>query len=369
MKKLKFGVIGSARGMDISKVFKVLSEAALVSLFDLDKELGEKTAAGIPGCKAFHDYEKFVGSDIDVAIVASPVHYHVENAIALLENNIHVLSEVIAATDLRQAKQLVDTCNKSKAGYMMLENYRYLDDVELVKRLAKAGKFGTIHYAEGAYLHDCQDLYYDKKGALTWRGSYGNAGFYCSHSLGPILYILEDRITHVSALCQDAGMHDKKLNRKFNDLMQMKSEKGRHINVRVDSHSKRPHQMAYYGVQGSKGSYEADRGNGDRPKVWFEDNHEESHCAKGCDWHNLSDYEKEFIPDRLAISKEARDAGSHGTSEYWMMKEFIDDLLAGRPLAIDIHKAMDYCLPGIIGMESALKGGIQLEVPNSRDWV
>jgi hypothetical protein len=123
--------------------------------------------------------------------------------------------------------------------------------------------------------------------------------------------------------------------------------------------------MAYYLVQGKAGAYEAWRGNGDRSKVWLQDEHEPSHCARGCAWHDLADYRERYIPDRLAVGPEAR-AGGHGTSEYWMLRDFLAAVRGEQPPAIDVHRALDYTIPGILAVESNRRGGAAVEVPDSR---
>lgn len=149
---------------------------------------------------------------------------------------------------------------------MMAENYRFLDEIELVKRLNDDRRFGDPYYAAGEYLHDCRDLYTDDAGRLTWRGQ-GLLGVYCTHSLGPLLYILDDRVATVSALAVPGGKFDPRVTSPTMHLLQMVTDRGVTLRVRVDHVSPRPHQMAYYDLQGTKGAYEAWRGLGDASKI------------------------------------------------------------------------------------------------------
>ena len=103
----------------------------------------------------------------------------------------------------RSARAAVE---RTRGFYMLAENYTFIDDVELVKRMADDGRFGRISFGEGEYLHDCRDLAFQADGTPTWRGQAPRrAGLYCTHSLGPLLYITDDRIATVSCLAADDG--------------------------------------------------------------------------------------------------------------------------------------------------------------------
>jgi predicted dehydrogenase len=278
----------------------------------------------------------------------------------------HVLSEVTACHTLEDARALVDAARASDAIYMMAENYRYLDEIELLKRLHDAGRFGEVYYGEGEYLHDCRGLWRDEAGELTWRGR-GNLGVYITHSLGPLLYILADRATSVSAVAVPGGKFDPEVTGPTMHLAHLTTTRGATLRVRVDHVSPRPHQMAYYALQGTAGAYEAWRGFGDTNKVWLADEHEPSLFHAPAQWHGLAEQAERAIPDRLAAPDEAR-LGGHGTSEYWLLKDFLAAVRGEMAPPIDVHLALDYTLPGICAMESAARGGAPVAVPDSRGW-
>jgi hypothetical protein len=55
--------------------------------------------------------------------------------------------------------------------------------------------------------------------------------------------------------------------------------------------------------------------------------------------------------------------GGHGTSEYFMLRDFIEAVRSGKRPAIDAVRAADMTIPGLIAHESAMKGGEWLKVP------
>jgi predicted dehydrogenase len=339
----------------------------VAALYDVDGERARDVAAELGGVAAFGDWEAFLASDVDAVVLASPVPFHAAQAVAALAAGKHVLSEVTACQTVDEAKALAAAARVSDRLYMMAENYRFLDEVELVKRMRDDGRFGDPYYAAGEYLHDCRDLYTDEAGNLTWRGK-GLLGVYCTHSLGPLLYILDDRVVSVSALAVPGGKFDPRVTSPTMHLLQMMTAGGVTLRVRVDHVSPRPHQMAYYDLQGTAGCYEAWRGFGDASKVWLADEHAPSRVDADPPWRALADYASRYIPDRLAAPPEAR-VGGHGTSEFWMLKAFAAAVRGEGPNPIDADRALDYTLPGICAVESAAAGGAPVAIPDSRAWV
>jgi predicted dehydrogenase len=362
---IRFGVIGLRRGQSFVRVCQLVEGAEVTALYDIDSEK-VKTAADELGATAFTDYEAFLNANIDAVVIASPVPFHAEQAILALNAGKHVLSEVTACVTVDEAKAMVAAQAASAGRYMMAENYRYLDEVELLKRMFDDNRFGDVYYGDGEYLHDCKDLWYDEHGQMTWRGR-GLITVYCTHSLGPLLYITGDRVATVSALKVPGGKFGGEKPTTM-DLMQMTTVGGRYFRVRVDSVSPRPHQMAYYSLQGTRGSFESWRGGGDVSKVWLESDHEPSRVGRdGAQWHPVSDYAERYIPDRLAAPPEAR-TGGHGTSEYWMLPEFLAAIRGERDVPIDLYRALDYTLPGILAVNSAFAGGAPYDVPDPRTF-
>ena len=70
-----------------------------------------------------------------------------------------------------------------------------------------------------------------------------------------------------------------------------------------------------------------------------------------------------------ALAGEEARRGGHGTSEYWMLKDFLKSIEEGTTPPIDVHVAMDYTVPGIVAAQSVEQAGATLPVPDSRDWV
>src|SRR5262245_13726966 len=365
MDTVRLGVIGLRYGPSYVRVCQAVGGATVTALYDIDLLRAEQVAATI-GAQAVASLDDLLNADIDAVAVFSPLPYHAEHAIAALGAGKHVLSAVTSCATLAEAQALVRAARTSRAVYMLAEQCCYLDEVELVKRLHDAGRFGQLYYGEGEYLHDCRGIYYNEDGSLTWRGK-GLLGVYCTHSLGPLLYLTSDRVAQVSALLVGGGKFDPRVTQPTLSLMQMVTTTGVVLRVRVDHVSPRPHQMFYYALQGTHGSYESWRGHGDTSKVWLADEHEPSLFEAPAQWHALSEQAPRYIPERLAAPQAAR-SGGHGNSEYWLVQDFLAAVRGERECPIDVYRGLDYTLRGICAFESAAGLGAPIAVPDPREW-
>ncbi len=55
--------------------------------------------------------------------------------------------------------------------------------------------------------------------------------------------------------------------------------------------------------------------------------------------------------------------GGHGTGEYYMIREFIQALDNGTRPPFDAVQAAEVTVPGLLAHESAMKGGVWIDVP------
>jgi predicted dehydrogenase len=144
-------------------------------------------------------------------------------------------------------------------------------------------------------------------------------------------------------------------------LLLCKTATGKLMRIRLDMLSNRPHNLAYYSLQGTKGCYEAPRGFGDAPKIWLAD-----HSSDANTWRSLSEFEAEFMPEIWRNPPpEAREAG-HGGGDYFEVREFVDAILQDRKPPVDLYDALDMTVPGLVSEESIRRGGQPLPVPDFR---
>ena len=153
--EIKVAFSGARRAGSFFKAFQTHPETEIVALCDphADTLAASGRATGVT--QLYNVFETMLDeARPDVVVVSSPMQYHAPQAIAALQRNIHVLSEVTAAVSVDECRWLVQACSRSDAIYMMAENYMYMKPNILVQALVEAGLFGETYYAEGEYLHD-----------------------------------------------------------------------------------------------------------------------------------------------------------------------------------------------------------------------
>jgi predicted dehydrogenase len=382
--ELSVGIVGAPRGAGIIgevtrdtriesglenkpkgliEIFNSIPETRTVALCDVKPEVLDVVADHYEIENRYTDFEKMAASSLDIIVVATPMPLHVPMSITALEAGKHVLSEVPAATDLSQCFRLVQAVRGSGKKYMMAENYIYMKEIRLVKSLVEAGKFGEIYFGEGEYLHDLRWL----NEITTWRRKWQaarNGLTYPTHALGPLLYWFEDRVKTIS--CFGSGNHyaDAAGNRyEIEDTIvaMCRLAGGALVRLRQDMISRRPENWKFYSLQGTKGCYEAERGFGDRPKIWLED-----YCEGPDEWMALDDLEDEFLPEAWKNPPAEVSEAGHWGGDYFEVKAFVDAVVNDTEPPIDVYRALDMTVPGLVSEESVNGGGISLPVPDFR---
>ena len=368
---IKVAFAGVHRASSFFKAFQVNPETQIVALCDLSERTLGLAAEELGVKQLYTGYERMLDeAKPDAVVVATPMQLHPSQSIAALERGISVLSEVTAAVFMDEARWLTQAAKRSKGVYMMAENYTYIKQNVLVKAMVEAGAFGEVYYAEGEYLHNCTPLYTDDHGRPTWRGFYAvgtNGHVYPTHSLGPCYqWFGGERPVRIS--CIGSGRWSKRENNpeyamEDSILLLCKTASEKLTRIRFDILSNRPHAMANYTLQGTKGVYESARRHGEGHWVWLEGYSKDSE-----EWLPLDQFEAEFMPEMWRNPpKEALEAG-HGGGDYFEVMDFVEAVKGRRPAPVGIHQAMDMTLPGIVSRESIARGGEWLPVPDSRAW-
>lgn len=368
---LAIGIVGVSRGRHFLAGFNAVTACQVGAVCDLVPERAEQAAREMDVEHFFTSYEEMLDSGlINAVVLGTPQNLHAPQAVMALERGIHVISEVPAATDLMQCCALVDAVRHSGATYMLAENYCYMLPNVLIRNMAERGIFGEMYFAEGEYVHELKEL----NEVTPWRRRWQtgrNGVTYPTHSLGPVMQWMKQRI--VSVCCLGSGHHYKDPRGDAYELedtvlMLAKTEQGSLIKVRLDMLSDRPHNMTYYSLQGTGGCYEAPRhgppGQTDTHKVWIKER-----CPNREEWLPLLDLQDEFLPEEWKNPpEEARSAG-HGGGDYWQARDFARAVLEERPPEMDVYFALDITVPGLISEQSIALGGAPVRVPDFRHYV
>jgi predicted dehydrogenase len=360
MHEVRLGLVGASRGLRLAEACRNLNHVRTTAVYDVDRVRADGAATAL-GAASFHNFDALLASGVDAVVVASPIPAHTAQVRATLASGKHVLCEVTPCSTLEDARSLVEAVRGSDRTYMLAENYCYFTEVELVRRLHQDRRFGEVYYAESDHLIDIRELWRDENGRLTWRGR-GEVGVYCTHSLGPLLTILDDRIDTLTALTVPGGKFEAEVTQPTMHLIQMTTARGRRLRLRIDLVSPRPPLGAYYALQGTRGCYESWRGLGDRSKVWLEDAHGPSSLSKWGEWQPLDDLRAAYLDDSYEPVP-----GTEGADRR-MLADFVAAVRGEIAPPFDVDRGLDFTLPGIVADESAARDGALLPVPDPRTW-
>jgi len=368
LETLNIGIVGACgRGRSFKTACDALECVRIHAVCDTDEGNLAAARERLGAREQYTDHETMLDrSELDAVIVGTPMPLHVPQALAALERNLSVLSEVPAAVSMDECRALVAACKTSRGVYMMAENYTYMRPNVMVREMARRGEFGTPYYAEGEYLHELKGLNERTVWRRRWQTGV-NGITYGTHSLGPILqWMPGDRVSEVA--CAGSGHHwrDPRGDEYENEdscVMLCRMRSGGLVTIRVDMLSDRPHAMTNYALQGTDGCYESARAPGGRHRIWLR-----SRCEDMKSWLDLASLEDEFLPDFWKEATEAATNAGHGGGDYFEVLHFVDAIQGRRPPAIGIHEAMDMTVPGLMSQRSIAERGRWLEVPDSRDW-
>lgn len=365
-KKLKIGIAG-VRGLSTVMGFNAMDNVEITALCDLDENVLTREGENlhIAPNHRYRVFDDMLESDIDAVVIATPMQCHVPQAIAALEAGKHVMSEVTAGVTMDELWWLCESVEKYGKTYMMAENYMYMPNVQLVKELVRRGMFGECYYAEGMYLHNIDPLFVYPNGKTSWRSFWqcGKRGaFYPTHSLGPVMqWFPDDHITEISTF--SPGVYNQLgLKQDSGTTTMCRLESGKLVQLRVDCLSPRPHRVAYYHLQGTKGAFETAAGLGDQDKISFLS---ETNVSHEMQWQPLSDY-TEYLPERYRIATSEQAGAGHGGGDFFIVSDFIHAIRTGERPAVDVYDACEWTAVGLLSELSVTNNGRTMAVPRFR---
>jgi len=353
--KLKVGLVGIGRGTSYGHLFSVnpLTEVTALCDFNEAKLAQHGKDFNLEDKHLYTRYEDFVNDDLDIIVLGTPMPYHAEQVVAAMESGRHVLSEVTAASTLKGCEDIFN-CVKAhpKQKYMMAENCNYMAFALEWKEMALSGRLGNIYYAEADYVHEIRHLVIDAiTGEEKWRTNRAPL-HYCSHSLGPILQMMPDDYIVSCTASGDKATIVPHEGAGFIDMQVglFKTKKGATIKVLRSSVATRKPHTGFYSVYGTKGFLETGR---------------EGYTNTGYKYIEGEDETFQRLEVRASEKNAPPEAalGGHGTSEYYLVRDFLNCIVNDTTPPIDVVRALDMSVPGLIAHEAAMESSAWREIP------
>lgn len=225
------------------------------------------------------DYKRMIAvQHPELVVIASPWHFHVEQALYALEQGCHVAMEIKGGFCLGEYDPLIKVASRKGLRIYPLENAVFTRENMAMLQLVQAGVLGQLVALRGGYRHDLRDMLVDEQGNLgnpnkpegIWRSRFyltENGDLYPTHGLAPLCLAAgvgrTDRIAELTSFSSRAcGLNEFVAHRggtsplpvSMGDIVitQMRTEAGVLITLTHDTTLPRPRSLDFE-LQGSKG--------------------------------------------------------------------------------------------------------------------
>lgn len=364
MRSVKIGVFGVKRGGNYIEHI-LANNGDIVALCDKDEEYLKKAAEKIGSdVKCYTDFDEFINHEgMEAVFLANYFHEHTPYAIKCLEKDIHVLSECTSNSTMAEGVALVRAAEKSKAFYMLAENYPYMIFNQEIKKVCDGGTLGKFLYAEGEYNHPGnpyksegkRDLFDDLK---HWRNFLPKT-YYLTHSLAPIMFATGASPVKVTAfpICDPAPADGYGASHVIEKAAVMTTLNDDGSVFKFQGHSAYGGEFNSYRVCGKKGMIE---------NLRHEDNiimlrYNEWEKPEGMEARNRYQATIDHDPDAELIKK-----AGHGGGDFCVMREFLKAITTNTPHPFDAYFSTRMASVAIQAHRSLMAGGIPFEVPDFR---
>lgn len=402
---IKIGVVGAGLfSGDFIRLFKLHPDVEEVVIADVVPER-VKDAMTRHGLKRGYlglDEMLAEAPDIDSVAIFTQRHLHGPMVIKALEAGKNVYSAVPIACEIDEIGEIIETVKKTGKVYMMGETCYYYPCAIYCRQKYKEGGFGKFVYGESQYYHDISEMYADFKHSAgdDWRKPAGIPPmFYPTHSISMILSALPgEHIKKVSCFgYEDHNADDIYGNGKnywdnpFSNETALFSLSGggvMRVNEfrRVGINKPSSYITAFYGDEGSyecsvtQHTFQRGHSAPDGPRIEYLDELintyryiEDKHAGTmdmtkdPCSVRYIEGFSPIQDLSRLPEPFREKNIHAHYNSHPFLVDDFVRAVKADKLPPNNAWDAARYMVPGLVAHESALKGGITMDVPDFGD--
>jgi predicted dehydrogenase len=391
MERVRLGIVGMGpRGrLGWIKTLQLVEHVQVVAVCDRIEHLAREgaTLAGLGHENAHPDLDDLLGRpDVDAIALAVETEYQTEILLRCLAAGKHVICEVPLAYSVEDCWRIILAVERSGLTLAMAEECSYSSFVYAWRRLIEDGHLGKITLGEAQYVHGMtQDRYWidgTTGKRLFWEEARANPNarktrmwnihhpiWYSPHSLGPLLRILDDRVTKVSCLAtrrpsyylDQVPLPDLEV-----ALMHTAGDTILRLAAGFVAPSARPY--LWWHLLGTLGEVETNRHRLDGvgasnvgAKLWLADHYMQTPAE--ITW-NFTDYQPGAPIDAVRARQIA--ATGHGGLDYFPVEDFVRSILDGHRPAVDVYRAAEIAAASVVAGLSAEQGGALLSVPDVR---
>jgi predicted dehydrogenase len=176
MNKLRVGIIGT--GMAFERLhypaFQKLNdkfEIAAICDSDIQKAKNWQDTLGLSSENIYSDYQKMLKrDDLDAFDVLVPIDHNFETTEKVAQAGKPIICEKPLAPTKEQAKAAQELPQKYDIPILIAENYRYNDEINIIRNLIRNKEIGDVHYfIQNRVVNFPKDMLKNKFPAKEWR--------------------------------------------------------------------------------------------------------------------------------------------------------------------------------------------------------
>ncbi len=377
--KLRVGVVGMGhRGRELMKIsaeFDCVIPAAACDLkpsnwYETQWLSNMPMAEMFPEAEFYESYDEMLDkANLDIVIVETGADIHAEFCVKALYKHINVLTDIPLVANLKEAEMIWKAAQEIDDAIICTgANPNWSRFSVLLKDFYDKGLLGKPYYMDAEYIHPIfpgneEEVHLYENG--NWRTLLSPIR-YCTHSLGPLLRIVDEELRWVS--CFGTGLqanpedYDQTAHPDDMQAAQFQTDSGLVIRLlrngrcraRCGHHNRR--------VFGTEGFIE----RMDKP---------DAPCGRVIRYNSMKELDtslKEVRGDDTppAYENNPKATGHHDGVDYAMLDSFYKAVLNGDPAPVNVREGLAMTLPGIYAEESSKRGGevLRMRYPWDEDW-
>jgi predicted dehydrogenase len=373
-KRLRVALVGLGFGAEFVPIYLDHPDVESVAICDRDEKRLADTARRFGVTRCFRDFLAVIAStDIDAVHLVSGIPDHARQAIAVLESGKHCACTVPMATSLEDLRSIVRAREASGRTYMMMETAVYTRQFLLARTLYDRGEFGRIQFLRGAHYQDME----------MWPPYWAGLPpmWYATHAVAPLLAISGSRATRVH--CYGSGRMREDLTAQYGNpfpvetaIFQLDTPGLSAEVTRTLFHCARPYMESFV-IYGENACYEWQMEDESpllfrmTPVVPGEVRGVVTDRPQSPDRRDLlpsavARYTRRFVYETAGSHLSFQQGGGHHGSHPHLVHEFVRSIVEERTPRIDAATAANWTAAGICAHQSAMRGGVEVPVPDFR---
>jgi len=354
-RKIRMGIVGGGFGSSFQ--WHLDPNCEVVAVSDLIPGRCQALQKTYKCETAYESLEKLVlDPKVEAVGVFTGAPDHGRHVVECMKHGKHVISAVPACLTLEDAAAMKEIKEKTGLKYMMAETSYYRAPCMFARQLWADGKFGAFLYSEVEYYHHnvqrvgaAKALWKGQETPKGWRWGFPPM-FYPTHSTAFHIGVTKERFTHVSCLGwgnDDPMLKDNPYGNPFNNQAALFRCSGGNIC--------RCNVLWWLQADGERAQW-----LGENLSLYMAHSGGQPFAVRARDKGVPT-----AMPDYMQLLPEPMRVGSgHGGSHTFLTHEFIAALVEEREPTVSLYEALAMTVPGLVAMESSLKGGEQLKIPS-----